>query len=147
MTIKHGAHTFNIDPSSTDTYRHFHEGRAERVAMVAPDKFALVVRWPDEMTAEEIAATHMADADIVICEGFKRSALPKIEIHRKDAHPAPLLGGPDVDAATYRAIATDDESVGGGGVPVIRMDSDDWLETLADFIEAEIMNRSAGPSV
>ena len=90
MTIKHGEHTYNIDPASTDTYRHFHEGRAERVAMVAPDKFALVVRWSHEMTAEEVAEQHMADADIVLCEGFKRSSLPKIEIHRKDAHPGPL---------------------------------------------------------
>ena len=32
MTIKHGAHTFNIDPATTDTYRHYHEGQAERVA-------------------------------------------------------------------------------------------------------------------
>jgi molybdopterin-guanine dinucleotide biosynthesis protein B len=141
MTIKHGAHTFNIDPASTDTYRHFHEGRAERVAMVAPDKFALVVRWSEEMTPEEVAEQHMADADIVLCEGFKRSALPKIEIHRKDAHPSPLLGGAEADAATYRALVTDDESVGGGGVPVIRMDNDGWIDSLATFVESHIMNR------
>jgi molybdopterin-guanine dinucleotide biosynthesis protein MobB len=36
MTIKHGSHTFNIDPATTDTYRHYHEGIAERVAMAAP---------------------------------------------------------------------------------------------------------------
>ena len=41
MTIKHGSHTFNIDPATTDTYRHYHDGHAERVAMAAPDKFAL----------------------------------------------------------------------------------------------------------
>ena len=143
MTIKHGAHTFNIDPSSTDTYRHYHEGRAERVAMVAPDKFALIVRWSDEMTAEEIAEKHMADADIVLCEGFKRSALPKIEIHRKDAHPAPLLGSGEVDVATYLGMVTDDAPAA-GDVPVIRLDSDGWLEKLADFVEAKVMNRSAG---
>jgi len=143
MTIKHGAHTFNIDPSSTDTYRHYHEGRAERVAMVAPDKFALVVRWSDEMTAEEIAEKHMADADIVLCEGFKRSALPKIEIHRKDAHQAPLLGGAEADVTTYRALVTDDDRVV-TNLPIIRLGADGWLEKLADFVELNIMNRSAG---
>jgi len=143
MTIKHGAHTFNIDPSSTDTYRHYHEGHAERVAMVAPDKFALIVRWSDEMTAEEIAEKHMADADIVLCEGFKRSSLPKIEIHRRDAHPAPLLGGSEVDAATYRVLVTDDASAA-GDVPVIRLDADGWLESLADFVELRFMSRSEG---
>ena len=141
MTIKHGAHTFNIDPATTDTYRHYHEGQSERVAMVAPDKFALIMRWSDELGPEEIATRHMADADIVICEGFKRSSLPKIEIHRKDAHPAPLLGGPEVDASTYRVMVTDDESVGGGGVPVIRMDNDGWLDAVATFVESHIMNR------
>ena len=140
MTIKHGSHTFNIDPATTDTYRHYHEGHAERVAMVAPDKFALVVRWSEEMTAEEIAERHMADADIVLCEGFKRTSLPKIEIHRRDAHLAPLLGGPEVDATTYRAMVTDDESVA-DGVRVIGLDRDGWLESLADFVEAEFIRQ------
>src|SRR4051812_4221417 len=65
MTIKHGAHTFNIAPSTPDTYRHYHEGQAERVAMAAPDKFALIVRWGAELTPEEIATRHMSDADVV----------------------------------------------------------------------------------
>lgn len=139
MTIKHGAHTFNIDPASTDTYRHYHEGNAERVAMVAPDKFALVMRWSDELGPEEIAERHMADADIVICEGFKRTRLPKIEIHRRDAHPEPLLGGFEVDASTVRAMVTDDEPAG-TTIPVIRLGASGWLESVADFVERDIMS-------
>ena len=146
MTIKHGAHTFNIDPSSTDTYRHYHEGRAERVAMAAPDKFALVMRWSEEMSAEEIASRFMAEADIVLCEGFKRSNLPKIEIHRREAHPSPLLGSSDVDASTYRGLITDDERIA-TDLPVIRLDADGWLEKLAEFVEGTIMNRSDSPGV
>src|SRR5574338_1013964 len=137
MTIKHGAHTFNIDPASTDTYRHYHEGGAERVAMAAPDKFALVMRWSDELTAEEIASRFMSDADIVLCEGFKRSQIPKIEIHRRSAHSTPLYGpdevpgrGPEVDRSTYRAIITDDPHLA-ADVPLIRLDGDGWLEQLA----------------
>ena len=146
MTIKHGAHTFNIDPSSTDTYRHYHEGRAERVAMAAPDKFALVMRWSEELSAEEIASRFMAEADIVLCEGFKRSNLPKIEIHRREAHPSPLLGSSDVDASTYRGLITDDERIA-TDLPVIRLDADGWLEKLAEFVEGTIMNRSDSPGV
>ena len=37
MTMKHGSLTFNIDPSPTDTYTLYHEGLAERVALVSPD--------------------------------------------------------------------------------------------------------------
>jgi molybdopterin-guanine dinucleotide biosynthesis protein B len=140
MTIKHGAHTFNIDPASTDTYRHYHEGQAERVAMVAPDKFALVVRWSDEEGPEEIAAKHMTDADIVICEGFKRSELPKIEVHRRDAHSEPLYGGPEIDSKTCIAVVTDAEGEY-PGVRRIRLDSAGWLESLADLVERDVMKR------
>jgi molybdopterin-guanine dinucleotide biosynthesis adapter protein len=145
MTIKHGAHTFNIDPASTDTYRHYHEGHAERVAMAAPDKFALVMRWGDELGPEEIASRFMSDADIVLCEGFKRSPLPKIEIHRRQGHASPLLGSAEVDtvdAATYRALVTDDNRVT-TDLPVIRLDADGWLEKLALFVETTFMKTAA----
>ena len=143
MTIKHGAHTFNIDPASTDTYRHYHEGHAERVAMVAPDKFALVMRWSEQLSAEDVAARFMSDADVILCEGFKQSALPKIEIHRREAHPTPLLGGSEVDASTYRAMVTDDASAA-SNIEVIRLDADGWLGALADFVERDIMRRGNG---
>ena len=139
MTIKHGSHTFNIDPSTTDTYRHYHEGNAERVAMAAPDKFALIVRWGEELSAEEIAARHMSDADIVVCEGFKRSALPKIEIFRKAAHRSPLYDPADEASHHYLAIVADNP-VEGASVPVISLDDAVWLDSLADLVEQRIMN-------
>jgi molybdopterin-guanine dinucleotide biosynthesis protein MobB len=139
MTIKHGAHTFNIDPATTDTYRHYHEGNAERVAMVAPDKFALIMRWSDELPPEVIADTYMSDADVVLCEGFKSSSLPKIEIHRCDANPRPLWSADADQAANYRAIVTDDPSLD-APVPVVRLDGEGWLDALATLVEAHIMN-------
>ena len=139
MTIKHGSHTFNIDPSTTDTYRHYHEGRAERVAMSAPDKFALIVRWSDELGPEEIAARHMSDADIVICEGFKRSTLPKIEVFRESAHRTPLYDPADEAAQHYLAIVADTD-VADARVAIIRSDDAAWLDTLADLVEQRIMS-------
>lgn len=138
MTIKHGSHTFNIDPATTDTYRHYHEGNAERVAMAAPDKFALIVRWSDELGPEAIAARHMADADIVVCEGFKRSRLPKIEVFRQTAHGAPLYDPTDAAAQDYLAIVADTD-IGDAAVPVIRSDDASWLDALADLVEQRIM--------
>ena len=138
MTLKHGSHTFNLDPATTDTYRHYHEGNAERVAMVSPDKFALIERWERELSPEEIAATHFADADIVLCEGFKASRLPKIEIHRGEAHPAPLWPAPDFDASTWRVMVSD---VAVAGFPGVRFDlaNASWLAALADWVEHEVM--------
>jgi molybdopterin-guanine dinucleotide biosynthesis protein B len=138
MTIKHGSHTFNIDPATTDTYRHYHDGNAERVAMVAPDKFALIVRWSDEEGPETIAARHMSDADIVVCEGFKRSDLPKIEVFRRAAHETPLYDPADPSSHHYLALVADGP-VAETHVPVIRLDDAAWLDTLADLVERRIM--------
>lgn len=138
MTIKHGSHTFNIDPASTDTYRHYHEGNAERVAMVAPDKFALIVRWNDELSAEEVAERYMGDADIVICEGFKASTLRRIEVYRRAAHAEPLYGQSDQATEHYLAVVTDVPSLQ-LPIPVFSLDEPQWLERLATLVEQEIM--------
>ena len=137
MTIKHGSHTFNIDPSTTDTYRHYHDGNAERVAMAAPDKFALIVRWSEEWGPEEIAERFLADADIVVCEGFKRSSLPKIEVFRRAAHPTPLYGGTEV-SGRYLAIATDDVSLR-SEAPVLDLDDGSTIARLAEIVERDVM--------
>lgn len=139
MTIKHGSHTFNIDPASTDTYRHYHEGQAERVAMVAPDKFALVMRWNEELSAEEVAERYMSDADIVLCEGFKQSALPRIEVFRRAAHAESLYGGSEQGSARYLAVVTDVPALQ-FPIPVISLDDSQWLEQLAILVEREIMS-------
>src|SRR4029079_17957669 len=117
-----------IDPETTDTYRHYHEGNVERVAMASPDKFALIVRWDRELAPEAIAERYMGDANIVVCEGFKQSALPKIEVFRRAAHEVPLYDpehDPDA-AARYIGIVTDDARFT-AHVPVIAFDDAAWL--------------------
>jgi len=141
MTIKHGTHTFNIDPSTTDTFRHYHEGGAEKVAMVSPDKFALVARWSEELAPEEIADRYMADADIVLCEGFKATALPRVEVWRRAVGGKPLYDAAAPAAAHYRAILTDDDLFTAGSVPVIRFTNAAWLSELATLVERGIMER------
>jgi molybdopterin-guanine dinucleotide biosynthesis protein B len=142
MTMKHGSHTFNIDPATTDTYRHWHEGGAERVAMASPDKFALLVRWSEELPPEEIAERYMSDADVVLCEGFTRSALPRLEIFRRAAHATPLLDPADEGASRWRAIVTDVDGFE-APVPVIALSDPAWLDRLAALVERDIMHRPA----
>ncbi len=140
MTIKHGSHTFNMDPVNTDTYRHYHEGQAERVAMISPDKFALVVRWEQPRTPEQIAAEHMADADIVLCEGFKATELPKVEIFRRAAYDAPLYDAALPNASAWRAMVSDGV-VDGLPFPLFRLDQDGWLDQLATWVEQTFLAR------
>lgn len=139
-TIKHGSHTFNLDPAATDTYRHYHEGNAEKVAMIAPDKFALVERWSDELGPEEVAARHMADAALVVCEGFTRSALPKIEIFRREAHQAPIWDPESEAASTWRAMVTDADDFR-APLPIFQLSNPRWLDELAAFVERDLMTR------
>ncbi len=138
MTIKHGTHTFNIDPSTTDTYRHYHEGEAEKVAMVSPDKFALVERWSAELSPEQIVDRHMQDADIVICEGFKATALPRVEIFRRAAGERPLYDPAAPSATYYHAMLTDDDSFSIPNVAMIRFSQSTWLSELATLVEREM---------
>ena len=142
MTIKHGSHTFNMDPVNTDTYRHYHEGQAERVAMISPDKFALVVRSEQPTTPQEVAAQHMADADLVLCEGFKATTLPKVEIFRRAAHEAPLYDAALPNADCWQAMVSDVVQ-GDLPFPVFRLDEAGWLDQLVSWVELQYLpNRS-----
>jgi molybdopterin-guanine dinucleotide biosynthesis protein B len=146
MTIKHGSHTFSLDPSTTDTWRHFHEGEAEGVAMVSPDRFALVMRRSEEESPSAIAQRFFADADLVLCEGFKASALPKIEIVRRAAHERSLAEEGLIARETLLAVVTD--TPGAVAAPrTFDLDDASWLDALADFVAgylADVASRSAG---
>jgi molybdopterin-guanine dinucleotide biosynthesis protein MobB len=142
MVLKHGTHTFNLDPEATDTYRHYHEGNAERVAMASPDKFALVMRWDRELPPEEIAARHFAGADLVLCEGFKASALDKVEIFRREAHETPLWTPGLANAPSWKAVVSDAPMSGFGGQR-FALDDAGWLEALCDWVEREYLGGRA----
>lgn len=139
MTLKHGSHTFNLDPASTDTYRHYHEGSAQRVAMVSPDKFAYVERLEREPAPEEVAARHLADADLVLCEGFKRSAIPKIEIFRAVAHTEPLFPNEAPTPDTWRAMVVDAPVPQFHGSVFELAAGEACISALAEWVEREIM--------
>ena len=106
MTIKHGHHPAEVDRSGSDSWRHLHEGRAERVLLAGPGLRVLFDRAPDEYDPVGLARRYLADADIVMVEGFKRAPIPKIEVHRRVTGPAPLLSADSPDAARWLAIVT-----------------------------------------
>ena len=83
MTIKHGHHPADVDRPGSDTFRHFREARAERTLIAAPDLRVLFERTPDDYDAVALARRYMIGADIVLCEGYKRAALPQIEVWRR----------------------------------------------------------------
>src|SRR5439155_26463746 len=91
MTIKYGTHAADTDQRGKDSWRHWHEGRAERVLMEGPGQRVLWERTAQESDPVALARRYLEGADIVLVEGFKRAPLPKIEVYRLAAGPEPLF--------------------------------------------------------
>lgn len=131
MTIKHATHPANIDTPGTDSYRHFHEGRAERVLIAAPEVRVLLERSPDDQDPVALARRYLDGADIVLVEGFTAFPLPKIEVFRTEAADTPLFD-PSADAAgQWLAIVTDGDFE--AECRVLRFRDTMWLQFLANI--------------
>lgn len=91
-TLKHDVHGFEIDVPGKDSWRHGHAG-ADAYAVSSPEKLAYITRVEDELPLEEIARRFFAGFDILVAEGYKRSAPYRVEIFRVAAgHEEPLCG-------------------------------------------------------
>ncbi|PID80529.1 molybdopterin-guanine dinucleotide biosynthesis protein B [bacterium DOLZORAL124_64_63] len=86
-TLKHDAHRFEIDRPGKDSHRLFAAG-SRATMIVAEDKLALVRRHRAAPAVDNLIADHFQSCDLVLVEGWKMSALPRIEVHR------PALGRP-----------------------------------------------------
>lgn len=132
MTLKHGSHPADLDQQGKDTWRHWHEGKAERVLMEAPGQRVLFERTTEESDPITLARRYLSGADIVLVEGFKRAALPKIEVYRRVAGPKPVFDPAVHDPADWVALVTDDASLR-APFPVFRFSDTAWLVTLANL--------------
>ena len=83
-TIKHDAHRFDIDKPGKDSWRHAQAG-SRAVAISSPEKVAVIKQVSREVTLDELASLEAGEVDIVLCEGYKRSEKPKIEVSRQAA--------------------------------------------------------------
>ena len=131
-TIKHASHPALVDRDGTDTWRHFHEGSAERTMIVSPDTRVLFERAPDETDPETLARTYMRDVDLVLVEGFKRAPLPKVEVYRKGIGVPPIYDAKAPNAKEWIAIVTDDPALR-SDCRVLRFMDTMWLSLLASL--------------
>ncbi len=130
MTIKHASHPAALDTPGTDTWRHFHEGKAERVLIASPEVRAVIERSPDDTDPVTLARRYLAEADIVLVEGFKAHPLPKIEVFRSAVATTPIYDPAASNAAEWAAVVTDDAHFD-AGCPVLRFKDTIWLQLLA----------------
>ena len=132
MTIKHGSHAADMDQKGKDTWRHWHEGKAERVLMEGPGQRVLFEHTQVESDPITLAREYLAGADIVLVEGFKRAPLPKIEVYRTAAGPKPVFDPALHNAADWVALVTDDPELR-MPFPVLRFSDTAWLVTVASL--------------
>ncbi|HEU5170349.1 MAG TPA: molybdopterin-guanine dinucleotide biosynthesis protein B [Gemmatimonadales bacterium] len=132
MTIKHGHHPAEVDKVGTDSWRHFHEGRAERTIIAAPSMRVLFERAPDDYDPIGLARRYLSDADIVIAEGYHAARLPKIEVFRRAAAEQPIYDPAAEHAREWAAMVVDDWD-GLCDCPVLRFSDTMWLHTLASL--------------
>ncbi|MEP6689493.1 MAG: molybdopterin-guanine dinucleotide biosynthesis protein B [Gemmatimonadales bacterium] len=132
MTLKHTHHPVEVDRQGSDSWRHFHEGRAERSMIVAPNQRVLFERAADEYDPVALARRYMADADIVLAEGYKQAPIPKIEVFRPSVAPTPIYDPDAPDAALWTCIVTDDLDFE-AACKVVRFQDTMWLQLLASL--------------
>jgi molybdopterin-guanine dinucleotide biosynthesis adapter protein len=126
-SVKHAHHAFQIDAEETDSAKHRRAG-AVKVAIVSASRWALVneLRGAPEPSLEEVVGA-IGPCDLVLVEGYKSAAIPKIEARRGDPPQRRRLV--DTDPAVI-AIAAD-HAAEGRGRPVFSLDD---IQGLADFI-------------
>lgn len=127
-TVKHVHHTVDLDQPGKDTFRHRAAG-AREVVLASADRFALMVehRGPEPELPAILA--RLAPVDLVLVEGYKRDAHPKVEVWRAETgHPLIQTGN-----ALVRAVATD--AALHLSVPVLDLND---TRAVADFILHEV---------
>ncbi len=131
MTLKHGSHPATLDREGKDTWRHWHEGKAERVLLEGPGERLLLERTAEESNPIALARRYLEGADIVLAEGFSKHPVPKIEVHRT-ACGAPLYDPGAERAGDWIALVSDDATFR-APIPVLRFNDTSWLMTLANL--------------
>jgi molybdopterin-guanine dinucleotide biosynthesis protein B len=100
--IKHAHHEFDIDKPGKDSHRHREAGAFE-VLITSEKRWALMheLHGAAEPGLEEQLG-RLSPCDLVLVEGYKRAAIPKLEIHRA-THGQPLLYPQDADIVAVAA--------------------------------------------
>ena len=130
--VKHDAHRFDIDHPGKDSYRLTAAG-ADTMLISSPEKLALIKKHSESPSIEDLLSTYFSATDIVLTEGFKKSSLPKIELHRQERSTTLLCRGEEHDP-TLVAVASD--KLLELDVPVLDLNNP---EMVADFIETRFL--------
>jgi molybdopterin-guanine dinucleotide biosynthesis adapter protein len=127
-TIKHAHHEFDIDKPGKDSWLHRQAGASE-VMVASSRRFALMheLRDAPEPSLDTLVA-RMGPVDLVLVEGFKAHAHPKLEVHR------PSVGKPFLYPEDAHIVAIACDTTLTAPLPVLPLDA---VAVIADFILRE----------
>lgn len=125
--IKHSHHDFEIDKPNKDSYRHRKAGASE-VLIASASRWAMMHELADEPepTLNELCA-RLSPCDMVLVEGYKHAAIPKLEIHRNTNGCAHLYP----DDTHIIAVVSDDKAA----LPLPLLDINAPQEVAAFILE------------
>lgn len=136
--IKHAHHAFDIDHPGKDSYR-IRESGAVQTLLGSRRRWALMTELshirPERREADLAELlTHMDTslADIILVEGFKQEAIPKIEVYR------PSLANPLLAATDPYVIAVASDGAAPTSLPVL--DLNDPI-AIAEFVLQWLKNQ------
>jgi molybdopterin-guanine dinucleotide biosynthesis protein B len=130
--LKHAHHRFDLDRPGKDSFEVRAAG-ADQTLLASSQRWALQVENPapgaDPDLGELLGRFESSRLDLVLAEGFKYAAYPKIEVYRAALGAPPLYpGDPGIIA-----VATDAGLPADGHPPVLPLDDP---RAVADFILA-----------
>ena len=122
--LKHSPGGMEIDRPGKDSWR-FAQAGSDAVLVSSTDRLAFIKNLDHELNIEEILQVVGDEFDLVLAEGFRKSKIPKIEVHRKELGDD-LLCSPDEISAIVTEGSLDTD------IPQLT-----WGDTVAvaDFIE------------
>jgi len=125
-TLKHAHHGFDLDQPGKDSFFHRTAGATE-VIISSAKRWAILHELREQPEWDMAALVgKMSPVDLVLVEGFKRDAFPKLEIHRI-ANGKPLIHPEDPHIV---AVASD-TALPQAKVPVVDLNH---TEAIADLL-------------
>jgi len=144
--IKHAHHDFDIDVPGKDSYE-LRKAGAEQMLVAGSQRWALMVETPlqDEPQLETlIQQLNTQQLDLILVEGFKHVAYPKIECIRPSlGHELLCLTDPDIIAVASDASishAATIETPLPEHIQITQLDINS-PELIAHFIQTEILDQ------
>lgn len=125
-TVKHDGHSFEPDFPGTDSYRFWQAGVSTSI-VYDHEKYSIVKREPFK---EEAIAVLAGEADLILLEGFKWSAYPKLVLLTGSEEQNKELSS---HASNCIAYITADDSVNTSELDAPVYNRDD-ISALADYI-------------